>query len=90
MNSRYVLAPEAARDLVQIWRHIKKESSSEMAEENKRRISHGFNGFDGLKSAESVESVANSSFAPRNRDSGKYRKEAAGISELYCYRSFTP
>lgn len=27
MTARYVLAPEAALDLVQIWRYIKKESS---------------------------------------------------------------
>ena len=32
MTVRYVLAPEAALDLVQIWRYIKKESSVEMAE----------------------------------------------------------
>jgi antitoxin ParD1/3/4/toxin ParE1/3/4 len=32
MKSRYVLAPEAARDLVGIWRYIKKQSSLEMAE----------------------------------------------------------
>jgi plasmid stabilization system protein ParE len=27
MSVRYVLAPEAALDLVQIWRYIKKQSS---------------------------------------------------------------
>ena len=32
MNRRYVLAPEAARDLVEIWRYIKRESSIEMAD----------------------------------------------------------
>ena len=32
MKSRYVLAPEAARDLVGIWRYIKKQSSLEMAD----------------------------------------------------------
>lgn len=32
MKSRYVLAPQAARDLVQIWRYIKKESSEETAD----------------------------------------------------------
>ncbi len=32
MNRRYVLAPEAALDLVQIWRYIKKQSSVEMAD----------------------------------------------------------
>jgi plasmid stabilization system protein ParE len=32
MKSRYVLAPEAALDLVQIWRYIKKNASLEMAE----------------------------------------------------------
>jgi len=32
MKRRYILAPEAARDLVQIWRHLKKESSQETAD----------------------------------------------------------
>ena len=32
MNRRYVLAPEATLDLVQIWRYIKKQSSVEMAD----------------------------------------------------------
>jgi plasmid stabilization system protein ParE len=32
MRRRYVLAPEAALDLVQIWRYIKKQSSVEMAD----------------------------------------------------------
>jgi plasmid stabilization system protein ParE len=32
MRSRYILAPQAARDLVQIWRYIKKESSQETAD----------------------------------------------------------
>ena len=32
MSRRYVLAPEAARDLVQIWRYIKKNTSLEMAD----------------------------------------------------------
>ncbi len=32
MNRRYVLAPEAALDLVQIWRYIKQQSSVEMAD----------------------------------------------------------
>lgn len=32
MTVRYVLAPEAALDLVHIWRYIKKESSVEMAD----------------------------------------------------------
>ena len=32
MRTRYVLAPEAALDLVQIWRYIKKQSSVEMAD----------------------------------------------------------
>ena len=32
MRARYVLAPEAALDLVQIWRHIKKNASLEMAD----------------------------------------------------------
>ncbi len=32
MTQRYVLAPEAALDLVQIWRFIKKQSSIEIAD----------------------------------------------------------
>ena len=32
MTARYVLAPEAALDLVQIWRYIKKQSNLEMAD----------------------------------------------------------
>ena len=32
MNRRYVLAPEAARDLIEIWRYIKNESSTDMAD----------------------------------------------------------
>ncbi len=32
MSGRYLLAPEAATDLVQIWRYIKKQSSAEMAD----------------------------------------------------------
>jgi plasmid stabilization system protein ParE len=32
MKRRYVLAPEAALDLGQIWRHIKKQASREMAD----------------------------------------------------------
>jgi plasmid stabilization system protein ParE len=32
MSRRYVLAPEAAHDLVQIWRYIKKNASIEMAD----------------------------------------------------------
>jgi antitoxin ParD1/3/4 len=32
MKRRYVLAPEAASDLVQIWRYIKKQSSVEIAD----------------------------------------------------------
>jgi plasmid stabilization system protein ParE len=31
MRRRYALAPEAALDLVQIWRHIKKNASLEIA-----------------------------------------------------------
>jgi toxin ParE1/3/4 len=31
MTRRYVLAPEAALDLVEIWRYIKKEGSVEIA-----------------------------------------------------------
>jgi len=32
MTQRYVLAPEAALDLVQIWRYIAKQSSVEIAD----------------------------------------------------------
>jgi plasmid stabilization system protein ParE len=32
MRVRYVLAPEAALDLVQIWRYIKKQSSVAVAD----------------------------------------------------------
>jgi antitoxin ParD1/3/4/toxin ParE1/3/4 len=32
MRGRYVLAPEAAFDLVEIWRYIKKQSSIEIAD----------------------------------------------------------
>jgi plasmid stabilization system protein ParE len=32
MRSRYVLAPEAAHDLVQIWRYIRKQSGLAMAD----------------------------------------------------------
>jgi plasmid stabilization system protein ParE len=32
MKRRYILAPQAARDLIQIWRYIKKESSQETAD----------------------------------------------------------
>jgi len=32
MSGRYLLAPEAATDLVQIWRYIKKQSSVAMAD----------------------------------------------------------
>src|SRR5687768_13385917 len=32
MTVRYVLAPEAALDLVQIWRYIKKNATLEMAD----------------------------------------------------------
>jgi plasmid stabilization system protein ParE len=31
VKRRYILAPEAARDLVQIWRYLKRESSKETA-----------------------------------------------------------
>jgi plasmid stabilization system protein ParE len=32
MKPRYILAPEAAEDLVEIWRYIKQQSSLEMAD----------------------------------------------------------
>jgi plasmid stabilization system protein ParE len=33
MKRRYMLAPQAARDLAQIWRYIKNESSPETADQ---------------------------------------------------------
>lgn len=33
MKARYILAPEAARDLVQIWRYVKKESGRARADQ---------------------------------------------------------
>jgi len=33
MKSRFVLAPAAARDLVAIWRYIRKQSSPQMADQ---------------------------------------------------------
>lgn len=33
MRRRYVLAPQAARDLVEIWRYIRKESGGKMADQ---------------------------------------------------------
>ncbi len=32
MTARYVLAPQAARDLVQIWRYVKREASLDTAD----------------------------------------------------------
>jgi toxin ParE1/3/4 len=32
MSGRYILAPEAALDLVQIWRHVKRKASLEIAD----------------------------------------------------------
>jgi plasmid stabilization system protein ParE len=32
MKRRYILAPQAARDLIAIWRYLKKESSEETAD----------------------------------------------------------
>ena len=32
MRRRYILSPEAALDLVQIWRYVKKKSGREMAD----------------------------------------------------------
>jgi antitoxin ParD1/3/4/toxin ParE1/3/4 len=36
MNPRYVLAPEAARDLVEIWVHLREQASFESAD----RVEH--------------------------------------------------
>jgi len=38
MTPRYVFAPVAARDLVEIWRYIKKQSSRAMADQVERVI----------------------------------------------------
>jgi plasmid stabilization system protein ParE len=35
---RYILAPEAALDLVEIWRYLKKKSNVEIAERVERAI----------------------------------------------------
>ena len=35
---RYILAPEAALDLVEIWRYVKKKSNVEIAERVERAI----------------------------------------------------
>jgi antitoxin ParD1/3/4/toxin ParE1/3/4 len=32
MNTRYILAPDAAQDLVDIWRYIKQQSSETLAD----------------------------------------------------------
>lgn len=32
MNRRYILAPEAARDLAHIWRYLKREASPQIAD----------------------------------------------------------
>ena len=42
MKSRYVLAPEAALDLVQIWRYIKRESSARTADRVEAAIRNQF------------------------------------------------
>lgn len=38
MTRRYILAPEAALDLVQIWRYIKKKASVGIAQRVERDI----------------------------------------------------
>lgn len=38
MRARYVLAPEAALDLVQIWRHLKEQSSIAIANRVEKAI----------------------------------------------------
>ncbi len=32
MKRRYILAPQAARDLVEVWRYVRKESSEDTAD----------------------------------------------------------
>jgi plasmid stabilization system protein ParE len=43
VNRRFILAPEAVRDLVQIWRYIKKESSRDTADRVEAVIRGKFN-----------------------------------------------
>jgi antitoxin ParD1/3/4/toxin ParE1/3/4 len=38
MTRRFILAPEAAHDLVEIWRHLKKKAGVEIAERVERAI----------------------------------------------------
>lgn len=47
MNARYIVAPGAARHLVQIWRHIKRESSKETADRVDGVIRSKFTEFPG-------------------------------------------
>jgi toxin ParE1/3/4 len=42
MTPRYILAPEAARDLVGIWRYIREQSGMEMAERVESAIREKF------------------------------------------------
>jgi len=42
MNARYVLALQAARDLVEIWQYIRKQSSVEMADHVESTIKEKF------------------------------------------------
>lgn len=42
MKPRYILAPEAARDLVGIWRYIKEQSSMEKAQRVESAIREKF------------------------------------------------
>jgi plasmid stabilization system protein ParE len=43
VSRRFILAPEAARDLVQIWRYISKESSRETADRVEAVVRSKFN-----------------------------------------------
>ena len=45
MKRRYVLAPQAARDLAQIWRYLKKESGRETADRIESVIRNQFGYF---------------------------------------------
>lgn len=42
MSARYVLAPQAARDLVEIWQYIRKQSSVRMADHVESTIKEKF------------------------------------------------
>jgi plasmid stabilization system protein ParE len=46
MNVRFVLAPQAALDLVEIWRYIKEQTSLTIADRVESAIREKIEGFD--------------------------------------------